>query len=181
MELRYGYLRLVRDATNLSWLKTRGFDGYLVSMNQSGTHWLFNMLTLAMAKHYQLEVPRHIQNCHIIGSPKQPTGYAGIPSLARNHQIPNPLFTGRMAQWLLCTPGHVLLVRDLRVVLASHYKGFEATYRVDFSDYLRGRLDKMRAAGGPHKFDKDIWWGMRFLNSWGRVRRARPDAVRLVR
>jgi hypothetical protein len=82
---------------------------------------------------------------------------------------------------LLRMPNYVLLVRDPRVVLASHYKRFRHRYKISFGDYLRMRIDLARQAGGSRKFDKDIWWGIRFQNSWYAMWKARPEGVHVVR
>jgi hypothetical protein len=183
MNFRYFYYRLTRDATNFSLVRRRGYDGYVVSMHQSGTHWLLHMLAAAIAEKYQLPMLDRLQTNMLAGagSSTDPKSQARVPRIRQSHQIPNPLITNAFMLHMLRMPSYVLLVRDPRVVLASHYRRFQHRYKIGFSDYLRARDDLMRQHGGSRKFDKDIWWGIRFLNSWYAMSKARPEGVHLVR
>ena len=58
--LEFHRQRLRRDALNFSLLKHRHCEGSMVSMHQSGTHWLKHMLAVAIAAKHGLEPPRHI-------------------------------------------------------------------------------------------------------------------------
>jgi len=183
MEFRYLHDRVTRDLTNLSLVKRRGHDGYVVSMHQSGSHWLLHMLAAAIAEKYELPMQERLQT-NILensGASSTLTNQAGIPRIRQSHQIPNPLITNAFMLRLLRMPNYVLLVRDPRAILVSHYKRFQHRYKISFSDYLHTREGLMRQNGGVGYFDKDIWWGIRFLNSWHAMAEARPQGVHLVR
>jgi hypothetical protein len=183
MEFRYLYYRVTRDLTNLSLVRRRGHDGYVVSMHQSGSHWLLHMLAAAIAEKYELPMQERLQT-NILENPGAsgtPNKQPGIPRIRQSHQIPNPLVTNAFMLQLLRMPNYVLLMRDPRVALVSHYKRFQHRYKISFSDYLHSRDDLMLQNGGSKKFDKDIWWGIRFFNSWNAMVKARPVGVHLVK
>jgi hypothetical protein len=59
------YLRartINRGLFSLTTLRYRSFDGQIVSMKQSGSHWLKYMLGLTLAKIHNLPPPAHIQD-----------------------------------------------------------------------------------------------------------------------
>lgn len=181
MAFQYFYRRLTRDVTNLSLVKRRGYDGYAVSMHQSGTHWLLHMLAVAISEKFEIPMSEGVHTNLLVNAPSLPEAPLRVPRITQSHQIPNPLITNAFMLRLLRMPNYVLLVRDPRVVLASHYQRFRHRYKISFSDYLHTRLDLLRQNGGCRKFDKDIWWGIRFQNSWHAMWKARPEGVHLVR
>lgn len=173
--------RITRDLTNLSLVRHRHSDGHMISMHQSGTHWLRNMLSLAMARVYNLPEPEYIQNNDFISSPQMPSKYPQIPRIVSSHQIPSPLVSNRLALGLVKLPKYVLLVRDPRIIAVSHYRKHEPKYKVPFSVFLRADVAAMRKVSKKRKFDKDIWWDIRFLNSWSKMLRLMPGKIHLVR
>lgn len=177
----YWNARLTRDLTNLSLVRHRNSDGHIISMHQSGTHWLRNMLSLAMARAYNLPEPEYIQDNDFICAPQDASKYPKIPRIVSSHQIPTPLITNRLALSLIRLPDYVLLMRDPRVIAASHYRRFEARYKIPFSEYLRANVELLRQNSKKRKFDKDIWWDLRFQNSWERMMQLRPGHIHLVR
>lgn len=177
----YYSTRITRDLTNLSLVRHRHSDGHIISMHQSGTHWLRNMLSLAMAKVYDLPEPEYIQNNDFISSPQKPSKYPQIPRIVSSHQIPSPLITNTLAQLLITLPKYVLLVRDPRVIAASHYRKHEPKYKIPFSDFIRANVPALRLASKKRKFDKDIWWDLRFQNSWAKMLQLGPEKIHLVR
>lgn len=112
----YWYARLTRDLTNLSLVRHRNSDGHIISMHQSGTHWLRNMLSLAMAKAFDLPEPEYIEDNDFICAPQAPSKYAHIPRIVSSHQIPSPLVTSRLALSLIKLPDYVL--RAIRALLS---------------------------------------------------------------
>lgn len=176
----YWKARLTRDVTNLSLVRHRNSNGHIISMHQSGTHWLRNLLSLAMARAYNLPEPQYIQDNDFICAPQDASRYPQIPRIVSSHQIPTPLITNRIGLSLIKLPDYVLLVRDPRVVAASHYRRFEARYRIPFSEYLRANVALLRQHSKKRKFDKDIWWDIRFQNSWARMMQLRPGHIHLV-
>lgn len=177
----YWNARITRDLTNLSLVRHRKSDGHIISMHQSGTHWLRNMLSLAMAKAYNLPAPEYIQDNDFICAPQDASKYPQIPRIVSSHQIPTPLITNRLALSLIRLPDYVLLMRDPRVIAASHYRRFESRYNIPFSEYLRANVALLRQNSKKRKFDKDIWWDIRFQNSWGRMLELRPGHIHFVR
>ncbi|MCF8506256.1 MAG: hypothetical protein K9G59_15195 [Caulobacter sp.] len=53
---------LDRDNTNLNLFKHRDWQGFMVTGQHSGTHWIKWMLSLALAHQYGLEPPRYMNN-----------------------------------------------------------------------------------------------------------------------
>jgi len=62
MNYKYKYHALRHYCFNFSLLAHRDFDAMLITMHQSGTHWLKYMLTLALAEKLGVEKPEYIQS-----------------------------------------------------------------------------------------------------------------------
>ena len=166
-----------RDASNFALLKYRDFDGFLVSMQNAGTQWLKYMLSLAIARQYDLPPPRYVNNASsndLIGHPRHPRLYPQAPRIASTHSIPHYLVDSRLLRHFVRFPPYVLLVRDIRGALVSNYEKWKTRYNVPFSVYLRGD-----PAG--HRYKIDIWWCVHFLNRWGRVCERFPGSVMVIR
>lgn len=58
--------------SNASLLVHRSFDGHIVSMQQSGSHWVKNMLSNVLIQRYNLPPLAHIQDDSIVGHTKSP-------------------------------------------------------------------------------------------------------------
>lgn len=128
----YWKARIARDLTNLSLLRQPPCDRQIVSLHQSGTHWLRHMLSLLMARLYNLPEPAHLQDSNFILSPKQASKYLQIPRIVSSHAIASPLLTNRLALSFVHLPKYILLVRDPRVILVSHYEREKKRYKVAF-------------------------------------------------
>jgi hypothetical protein len=172
---RFALHRLNRDWTNFAMIRYRDFQGFLVTGQNSGTHWLKYMLSLAMAAEYGVEPPQYINNAlsnDIIGHPKHKRKYAQLPRIASAHSIPHaalPLLYGTMA-----FPPYVVLVRDMRDALISNYVKWRERYQVPFDVYVEGDP-------GGKRYVCDAWWYVRFLNAWGRMATRYPDRVMVMR
>ena len=160
--LQFKFHSLRRDISNLALLKHRRFDGFIVSMHQSGTHWLKFMLALALVDKYGLPPPRYNHANDIIGGPKDPRVYSELPALASSHSIPHPLVHAGWVRRCWPLPKYVVLVRDMRASLVSNYEKWKQHYGVEFTEYLRGDPSGRR-------YNSDLWWCLRFMNAWGRV------------
>jgi hypothetical protein len=171
---RYCWHAWRREWTNFSFRRHRQFDAYVVTMAQSGTHWLKYLLSLIIAREHGLPLPQDIGESLVIGGPHTPARYVTRPYLGMSHTIANPLLSLAFAYPAFGLPPYVVLVRDLRDSLVSHYRKWEARYACSFSEYLRGDVTNRR-------FDKDIWWGLRFMNAWTPVLAAHPGRTLLVR
>ena len=176
MSLAFQWLCWRRDVSNFAMLKYRDFDGFVVTMQHSGTHWLKYMMSVAIAHQYSLEPPRYIHNASsndLIGHPKHPRIYPRAPRLASSHSIPHVLFDSRLVRWATTFPANIVLVRDLRAALVSNYEKWKSKYDVTFAEYLRGDLRGKR-------FNFDLWSGIHYFNRWSRVRKRFPDAVHVL-
>lgn len=163
---------LRRDLSNLSLLRRRGFDGHIVSMHQSGTHWLKYLLAMVICETFDVPPPEHIGDNSVVGHPKSVPAHEG-PVIVHSHSIPSPLVhASPFRQWLEFPP-YVVLVRDIRMALVSHYEKWKRRYGIPFSEYLRGDV-------GGRRYDKDLWWDVRFVNAWSGVLHRMSGAALLV-
>ncbi|MEX2481852.1 MAG: hypothetical protein WD928_13430 [Gammaproteobacteria bacterium] len=142
-------------------------------MHQSGTHWLKFMLANALSYQYGIPAPRFNHANDIIGGHKDAVCYPNIPRLQASHSMPHPVMRWEAVHRLLALPHYVVLVRDLRVALASNYAKWRARYGVPFSVYLQGDPSGRR-------YNSDIWWALRFCNAWGSLVDRLPARVTLV-
>lgn len=167
-DLTFALYTLNRRWTNGSLLFHRNFDGHIVSMQQSGSHWIKNQLASVLAQLYNLPPLAHIQDDSIIGHTKSPPKYKNIPQIVHSHGYPHGL-TLKIPG--LHYPKYLVLVRDLKESLVSHYERFKGDYdNCDFATYLRGDVNQ-------DKFHSDIWSRMRFMNEWGRLAEQYPQSV----
>lgn len=161
-----------RRWSNASLLRRRHFDGHIVSMRQSGTHWLKNMLAQIMVALYDLPPLSHIQDDSIIGHTKSPPVYKHIPQIVHSHGQPHGL-TLRVP--FLHFPRYLVLARDLRSGLVSHYERFKGYYNdVDFATYLYGDIRQK-------KFLCGLYQRIRYMNEWGDLLQQKPEKVSLLR
>lgn len=157
---------------NTTLLRRRGFDGHVVSMQQSGTHWLKNMLAQVFVRLYDLPPLAHIQDDSIIGHPRSLPKYKHIPQIVHSHSYPHGL---TLVLPFLYYPKYLVLVRDLKTSLISHYERFKPDYPgVSWDEYLRGDVRQK-------KFHSDIYSRIRFMNEWGNLAARYPDRVRAIR
>ena len=162
-DLRFYLHCLNRDISNFSYLRHRNFDGFIISMHQSGTHWLKYMLSLAITYDKGLPPPDHIAHSIVIGDPKKPAEVQVKPSIALSHAILMPLFHMALRRTNNASPRYLVLVRKWADV-----------YQCTFAEYLQG--DPLN-----NRFDKDLWWDIRFLNRWGDIIGRYPEQVKIIR
>ena len=174
MSLRFYYHLHRRDITNLSFLRHRIFYGFIVTMHQAGTHWLKHMLATAISRELDIPPPRYSYAADMIGGPKDAKIYPGIRPFGHSHTIPSVLLRFRMLHRLFKLPRYVVVVRDIRAMLVSHYEKYKAEYGCGFSEYVRGDVANQR-------FDSDLWWCIRYLNAWGRAIAGHPEDFIVVR
>jgi Sulfotransferase domain len=174
MSLRFHYHSLRRDVSNFSLLRHRDYTGFLVSMHQSGTHWLKHMLATAIAARHGLPPPRFSHANDIIGGVHDhPVPQRG-PLIVSSHSIPHLLLASALLRHWVRFPPYVVLVRDLRATLVANYEKWKSHYQCSFSEFLRGDM-------GGRRFNNDIWWCIRFCNAWGRIAGRFPAHTLLVR
>ena len=168
---------LNRHSTNLSILKYYDFQGFLITGQNSGTHWIKWMLSHALAHRYGVEPPRYFNNDSsndLIGHPKHARIHPRLPRIASSHSIPPFALDWRWLRAVRRPPPYAVVVRDLRDVLVSHYEKWREDYRVPFSRYVEG--DPRGAA-----FSCDVWWYMRFMNRWGEIAARYPGETLVLR
>ncbi len=139
-------------------------------MPQSGGTWAMYMLSLIVAKLYDLQPPVHIQDRSIVGRPVP----AQIPRIIDTTLLPHYLLRTRTLFRFLDFPRHLIVVRHLRDSLVSHYEKRKGIYQVDFSTYLRGDLRRKM-------FRNDIWTRILYMNGWGVVAERHPQQVAVLR
>lgn len=168
------YHCLRRDISNFSLVKRRNFDGFVISMHQSGTHWLKHMLATALTSSFELPPPQYIHANDVIGGPKDTRAHDKLPHIVSAHSIPHALFRSRLFHRFVKLPPYVVLVRDIRASLVSNFEKWKWLYECDFNEFLRGDVSGKR-------FNNDIWWCLRFCNMWGTVQSRVPGSILLVR
>lgn len=152
--------RLRHELGNYAVVRLRHCDGAILSMHQSGTHWLKFMLASAIADHYAIDPPRYNHANDIIGGSKDPRLHPTLPHLISSHTIAPLLLNNAVGLAWLRLPRCVILVRDIRASLHSNFKKWRVRYATTFSHFLRGDPS-------GRQFNSDIWWCIRFLNAWG--------------
>lgn len=163
-----------RGLGNFALLSQRHCVGQIASMHQSGTHWLKFMLANALSYQYGTPPPAYNHANDIIGGPRDPIVYPVLPRLISSHSMPHPLLTHACMQRRFRLPRYLVLVRDLRASLASNYVKWRQRYGVDFSTYLRGDVS-------GRGYNSDIWWTLRFMNSWGDALARVPERITVLR
>ncbi len=163
-----------RALGNFSFRRHRRFDAFIVTMHQSGTHWLKYLLTLMIARERGLPPPQSISDNIAIGGPRETPRHDLRPRLGQSHTIPSPLLDLALGVPGAGFPDYLVLVRDVRDVLLAHYRKWQTRYDCSFSEYLRGDVTRRR-------FEKDVWWDFRFLNAWGAIAAHHPRRVQVLR
>lgn len=168
---------LNRHCFNLSILKYVNFQGYLVTGQNSGTHWIKWMLSHALAHRYGVAPPRYFNNDSsndLIGHPKHPRRYPHVPRIATSHSVPAYALDWAWLRAVRRPPPYAVVVRDVRDVLISNYEKWRGDYGVPFSRYVAGDP-------GGRAFTCDAWWYVRFLNRWGEIARRYPEETLVLR
>jgi len=172
---KYKYYALRRDWFNFSLLAHRDFDAMLISMHQSGTHWLQYMLTLALVKKLGIEQPEFIQNELFFSNPSSYQCDYDVARIVGSHPIPHLLVGSKLLNKALHFPKYLILVRDMRASLVSNFEKWKDNIEyTDFSCFIRGDERGKR-------FNSDIRWCIRFYNAWGRVLENIPDTTMFIR
>jgi hypothetical protein len=176
-DLIFGAHCLNRHTANLSILKYFDFQGFLITGQHSGTHWIKWMLSHALAHRYGVEPPRYFNNAssnELIGHPKHPRQHPHLPRIASSHAIPPYALQWAWLRRLRSPPPYAVVVRDVRDVLVSNYEKWRQDYVVPFSRYVEG--DPRGKA-----YICDAWWYVRFMNRWGEIARRHPDQTLVLR
>lgn len=140
--------------------RPKDLDTYLITMTGAGTHWLRTMLSKALIETYNLsdEITsiRHHELVPPFLNKRHRFKYNHVTNIPRIQHSHSPYF------FIFHATRIILLVRDLRDAIVSHYRTYIAMKKKDvpnFSDFLRGRgLDPRRLHTLTSRID--------FLNSW---------------
>jgi hypothetical protein len=169
--------KLLIDISNFYLLQHRSAGGFLMSGKNSGTHWLRFMLSHAMAQKYRLAAPAY--SCgpnseDFIGQPRPSRKHPHVPFVASSHNLPSSILAWPWLARLLRLPPIVVLVRDPKEAMLSHFVKWAPVLDLDLHEYV--------CASPPHrKAVADAWWYIDFFNRWGRMREALPDKVLVIR
>lgn len=151
-------------------------DCILVTMPGSGTHWIRTMLTKTIVDVYDLpEEIASIRRDDLI-----PTYRAKQQRFKYNDRLDIPRIQHSHAffSWLFFREKVILMVRDLRDVVVSHYKTYLKMKdpNIPFSDFLRAR-----GVNRPGQKNNDTLRTLiDFLNSWASPGK-KLDAFHLIR
>lgn len=180
MDLRFRLHCVGRDLSNWALVKSRDYQGFLITGQNSGTQWVKFMLSLAIAKHYDVPPPKYFNNPSsndIIGNPKHKPKYPDLPRIASSHSIPCYVLDIKPLRAFLKFPPYAVVVRDIRDVLVSHYAKHGSDYMERrgkcFAEYIR--LEPHAQKG----FRNNIWWYMHFKNRWAALQRKYPGEVKI--
>jgi Sulfotransferase domain len=168
---------LNRNLFNLALMKYINYDGFLITGQHSGTHWIKWMLSHAIAYRYGIPPPRYINNessNELIGHPKHPRLYPMLPRVASSHSIPPYALQWSWVRGVRKPPPYTVVVRDVRDILISNYEKWRAIYNVPFSHYVAG--DPLGKA-----YVCDAWWYVRFANRWGDIAQRHPKETLVLR
>src|SRR5262245_25276904 len=112
MDLTYASRYLRHDLFRLSVFWHRHAHGHIVTGQQSGSHWINNLLAHVIATEFKIPPLRHIDDRLIIGHPRVPRTYPQVPRLVWTHHAPSPLVHLGPMRRLFKFPKYVLLLRD---------------------------------------------------------------------
>ncbi|HXQ10873.1 MAG TPA: sulfotransferase [Caulobacteraceae bacterium] len=165
------------DISNFYLLEYRSVAGHLVSGKNSGTHWLRFMLSHALAHRYGLSPPARSSGRlaeDFVGHPRWPRRHQGLPFIAGSHNLPSIVFSWAWLRRLLRLPPIVVLVRDPKQAMLSHFVKWRGPLDLTMEDYVLKASTKRRQLA-------NAWWYIDFFNRWGRIAASAPAAVLVVR
>jgi hypothetical protein len=165
------------DLSNFHLAHYRSVDAFLVTGKNSGTHWLKCMLSHAMARKFGLPAPARTSGREaedFISHPRWPQKHPQLPRIASSHNIPSALLGAPLIRRALRLPPVVVLVRDIRDAMLSHYVKWGAAKGLTLSEYVR-----LPPPGGRNI--ADVWWYLDFFNRWGQAAYENPGEVSILR
>ena len=168
---------LLIDLNNFFLMQHRDVGGFLISGKNSGTHWVRHMLSYALAHRHGLAPPIHSSGRDsedFVGHPRWPRKHPEIPFIASSHTLPSIAFTWAWLRRLLRLPPIVVLVRDPKEAMASHFVKWRGPLQLSLHDYVHRASTRRRQLA-------DAWWYIDFFNRWGRMAACAPDRVLVVR
>ena len=153
-------------------------DGLYATARNSGTHWLRDMMSHAMAHQFGTPPPPYATGDRAfdyLRPAKYPVVHPDIPQIIFLHSIPSGLITsGWLKPWSPRTPV-TLLVRNIPDAVRSNYVKWRDQYDPGLSAFVRGGDPKAPS------FVSDPWWYVLFFNRWGDFAERNPGQVLVVR
>jgi hypothetical protein len=175
--MNFTYLaRYVRhDLFRMSLFWQRDADGYFATGQQSGSHWISNLMASAICIQYGVPKLEHIRDKSLIGHPRMEQKHADLPRLVRTHHAPSPLIHSVPVRSLVKFPKYVVVLRDIRASIVSRFeRQTEELAGISFSESLRDHS----------LWDRGTKWDLYkrfvFFNAWGDVSRKMPDQTLLL-
>jgi hypothetical protein len=165
------------DINNFYLLEYRNVAGHLVSGKNSGTHWVRFMLSHALAQRHGLDPPARSSGRlseDFVGHPRWPRRHPGLPFVASSHNLPSTVFTWGWLRRLLRLPPIVVLVRDPKQAMLSHFVKWRGPLDLSIEDYVLKASTKRRQLA-------NAWWYIDFFNRWGAIAASAPQTVLVVR
>ncbi len=165
------------DIINFYLLEYRNVAGHLVSGKNSGTHWLRFMLSHALAHRHGVDPPARSSGRlseDFVGHPRWPSRHPDLPFIASSHNLPSIVFGWAWLRRLLGLPPIVVLVRDPKQAMLSHFVKWSGPLDLSMKDYILRASTKRRQLA-------NAWWYIDFFNRWGRIAASAPEAVLVVR
>ena len=168
---------LLINLSNFHLVQYRDVSGFLISGKNSGTHWLRYMLSHAMAQRYGLTPPAFSsgrESEDFVGHPRWPRKHPELPFIASSHNLPSSMLSWGWMRWLFDLPPVVVLVRDPKQAMLSHFVKWRDVLGLSLHDYICKQSTKRKQLA-------DGWWYIDFFNRWGRMAEKSPAHVLVVR
>jgi hypothetical protein len=165
------------NLSNFHLIQYRDVSGFLVSGKNSGTHWLRYMLSHAMAQRYGMAPPSFSSGRSsedFVGHPRWPRKHPNLPFVSSSHNLPSSVLSWAWVRWLFDLPPVVVLVRDPKEAMLSHFVKWREVLSLSLRDYICNSSTKRKQLA-------DGWWYIDFFNRWGRMAKAAPNYVLVVR
>ncbi len=157
-------------------------DYILATMQSAGTHYLRFMLAKALVDYYELDYEfKSIHPIEIV-----PGFSLDAPHYFRyndRHDIPRIQHTHLPYKFpfsaFFRNKKAILLIRDLRDALASHYRKYlrASGENISFLEFLQDKYGRIRRESVAGTLAQRV----EFLNTWGKFHEFRPDRVLVVK
>ena len=108
-----------------------------------------------------------------IGNPRGPRTHPQLPFIACSHNLPSRFLRWRWLRWIFDIPPIVVLVRDPKEAMLSHFVKWREPMRLTLHDYVHKATTKRTILA-------NAWWYIDFFNRWGRMAESAPDEVLVV-
>lgn len=119
------------------------------------------MLGAVLAEAYDVPRTEELIDRSLIGDHKHPPVWPEVPRIVQSHNTPSPIVHALPLRSVLRFPKYLVVTRDLRSSLVSHYEKHYAK-TMDFDQYLRN------SRIGAGRISWNLWHRIRFLNAWNR-------------